>query len=68
MSAEVKRTTLILPKHFHCNWKSSAAQMGISMNEFALRALFAAFENIGLERQKQHEQMMKSQLDLFRRG
>lgn len=65
MSTPTKRTTILVPKDYHCSWKIHAAQMGISMNEFALRALFSAFENLGIDRQPS---INRPQMDLFRKG
>ncbi len=68
--AATKRSTVILPRDYHATWKITAAQMGISMNEFALRALFSAFENLGATRQQFPVDPCNrnSQIDMFSGG
>ena len=64
MNQPSKRTTILVPKHYHCSWKVHAAEMGISMNEFALRALYSAFSTLGI---KSQEHTKPSQVDMFTR-
>ena len=62
-----KRASLIVPKDYHTKWKIEAAGMGISMNEFALRAMFHYFEDLALRRNTQLIDDSKTQLDMFKR-
>ncbi len=62
-----KRASLILPKDYHTKWKIEAAGMDISMNEFALRALFHYFEDLALKRNTQMIDESKIKLDMFKR-
>ena len=63
-----KRSTVIFPKDYHTKWKIEAAGMGISMNEFALRAMFHYFEDLAMKRNSQMIDQSKTQLEMFKRS
>ena len=65
---QIKRSTLLMPADYHTKWKVTAAGLGISMNEFAMRAMFHYFEDISMKQQMQIYEESKAQLDMFKRA